>query len=546
MLVAGFVLVESKFMPSKEPDKKDLPPRCQVLNWTVFAPGFWKGENYSPAMCERVPENFKLNLLTPKAKLGHDQQQRLAQSLGFHSAGTITGCRPVGDGKFAIDVRNIPTEIGGKINSGDINSGSVELLPRMPNPDDPAQTIEGPILTGVSWLSEEQPALKGFEIPRATFEDGAEVPPDHEVKDWFNAMAKVTKDMVAEFSQASRTIQILGRDFSVTTIAFSEMAMPLAPGGSQETISENIATERHAGKPEQQAIAIAEEEARRTKHHSAGATMPTPEEEKKAMSAKFASACKKYAEGKPDEAEKEFSNFAAKFASFAASPAFSQAFGAYADAPTPDSIPAAAPAPPAAPAAVPPGGAMADASGGGDYMSDIKRMADESTDPEKKMLAKACMAAVSRVGGLEAENGEMKKREGEQMAAHFSAHVEERLKNIHRKQGVTPFIVDTLIRPTTVAIRQKNEQKKTFAAGSSALTEAMSELNTFLAPYERLPDDKRLATTPPAPAVDANGKPIPATARPLTPLQLAMANSDVMKRQEPMARKAILESAGVK
>lgn len=39
--------------------------------------------------------------------------------------------------------------------------------------------------------------------------------------------------------------------------------MPLKPGSSQKVIGENIRTERHAGKPEQQAIAIAEENARR-------------------------------------------------------------------------------------------------------------------------------------------------------------------------------------------------------------------------------------------------------------------------------------------
>lgn len=39
--------------------------------------------------------------------------------------------------------------------------------------------------------------------------------------------------------------------------------MPLVSGSSQRAISENIRTERHAGKPERQAIAIAEENARR-------------------------------------------------------------------------------------------------------------------------------------------------------------------------------------------------------------------------------------------------------------------------------------------
>lgn len=41
--------------------------------------------------------------------------------------------------------------------------------------------------------------------------------------------------------------------------------MPLKEGSSQETISENIKTEREHGKPEKQAIAIAESEARKSK-----------------------------------------------------------------------------------------------------------------------------------------------------------------------------------------------------------------------------------------------------------------------------------------
>jgi hypothetical protein len=42
--------------------------------------------------------------------------------------------------------------------------------------------------------------------------------------------------------------------------------MPLEPGSSQQVISDNIKTERAAGKPEKVAIAIAESEARRTGH----------------------------------------------------------------------------------------------------------------------------------------------------------------------------------------------------------------------------------------------------------------------------------------
>lgn len=41
-------------------------------------------------------------------------------------------------------------------------------------------------------------------------------------------------------------------------------SMPFKKGSSQKAISKNIATERRAGRPEKQAIAIAESEARRT------------------------------------------------------------------------------------------------------------------------------------------------------------------------------------------------------------------------------------------------------------------------------------------
>lgn len=52
--------------------------------------------------------------------------------------------------------------------------------------------------------------------------------------------------------------------------------MPLEKGGSEKTIGKNIATERNAGKPEKQAIAIAESEARRSNDVAPNYTQAAP------------------------------------------------------------------------------------------------------------------------------------------------------------------------------------------------------------------------------------------------------------------------------
>ena len=267
----------------------------------MFAPGCWKGELYSPERCNRVPANFERlkDHLTPLAKLGHDKQQRLAKSLGFPNVGRIVAVKPVGGGAFALDIDDVPTAVGGEIAAGRLNSGSVELLPSLPDPADPAQKIDGPILTGVAFLGEEQPAVKGFKPPVATFADGRPVPPSTNPAEWFNAMARVTREMSAEVA-GPNTVTVGGREYAATTICFSEMT-PLPNTGASMTPEQKAALQAAGFTPDQ--IAKMESAVAVPAEPAVGAPVLTPPAAPAAMADvpdadgdMMAATCKKFAE----------------------------------------------------------------------------------------------------------------------------------------------------------------------------------------------------------------------------------------------------------
>ena len=91
---------------------------CRVLGWQVFKPGFHKKQYYSAEDCRRVVENFaKYSVgdeapIKVKAKLGHDDEQRLANSLGYPNQGWVKECRPTPDGGFALDIDGVPVATG--------------------------------------------------------------------------------------------------------------------------------------------------------------------------------------------------------------------------------------------------------------------------------------------------------------------------------------------------------------------------------------------------------------------------------------------------
>lgn len=165
------------------PAEATNPPTCEVRDWRVFTNGFHKDSYYNPAMVERIAANFAAippNELTPVAGLGHDVKKRLAASLGLPNVGEVTGCRATPNGDLFLTITNIPTWLGGMISARRYRAGSVELLPKFQNPKDPAEEYPGPVLSGIAFLGEEQPAVKGCDLPRAVFADGRPVPANHD------------------------------------------------------------------------------------------------------------------------------------------------------------------------------------------------------------------------------------------------------------------------------------------------------------------------------------------------------------------------------
>lgn len=186
------------------PDATPAPDRttAEIRGWVVFAPGFWKGENYAPADVRRLGENYAYLRphLTPVLKLGHDKQQqlqqRVKQSLGFPNVGRVEAAHALDDNRFVLDrIVGVPLDVAGWINAGWFNSGSVELKPAMPDPADPGKTIRGPILTAIALLGEEPPALQSGRLtkPVAVYPDGTPVPAATETGTLLAMMADVTR-----------------------------------------------------------------------------------------------------------------------------------------------------------------------------------------------------------------------------------------------------------------------------------------------------------------------------------------------------------------
>ena len=385
-----------RVMPAPTASAGPSRTTCSIVDWPCFAEGHHKGKTYTRDDIGQMATAFgQLSTgdephLVPTLGLGHDREQEFATSLGFPNVGRVVSARqdPNDPRIFRVTARGIPVEVGGQVNGGFINSGSIEIDDGAPDPDNPAKTIKGPILTGIALLGGEQPAVKGLEPPRAVFDDGTEVPAASVPAKWLEKMMELRAKATPKVpgikppklsKQYSAAYMAKRASFSHHSIAFSEMF--------QMDRAQMLDMLRQKGLPDSDLSGMTDDQLKELVD-AAQKTDGQP-------GAMF-SACKKV--------------FAA------AAPANGDG-----NAPLTQPKPGAAMSDP--PPAAPPANGAQPA-----YMSqfaDIEK--DEKTSPTMKAFAKACFAAFSdmgkRIGMSEKAVQEVEKKGEEKEKAAFSAKV---------------------------------------------------------------------------------------------------------------------------
>jgi hypothetical protein len=477
--------------PAEEPPAEEPPATCSIKGLVGFGPGLHKGELWSTERSARVPANFKyLTGTVPTAKLGHDLRQRFTQSLGFPNVGVVTRCDAVPGypGVWDLDIDNVPTEVGGHANTGFFKAASVELN-KQRDPADASRELE-PVLTGISLLGEELPAVRNLPAelqerakPHATFADGTPVPPadSASVRRFYEAMAKVAVAMAEEYGgeyrPETRSVRLRGREYADTVVCFSDFTPE-----SAMTPEEIKAKLEAAGLPPElvaKCVAACGQMAAPAPGAPtgppAGGAAPPAVEPPAAMSGNFGENCKKMSEdaSRPEGERKMYA-----------------AFAAYAE-------------------------------GQDKEVGELKK---EMSEHKKRMSESA--AAIE----------ETQKKDGEAKMAAFSAQVE---LDVNGKWDGTRCVEPGLARKHTAVVRDgiKRALLATFAPAAKTFATETDRLKAYrdeLAVYARKPDDLTLAQAPAAvanPPAAAAGKP---TVTPATPLLSQMvAPGGFLDRQVP-------------
>lgn len=120
---------KDKFTEIEEVMKYDLSDTFDISDVEIFATGEWNGDKYNDEDLEDIVRAFEETkpTLKPYLKLGHDDEQLLAQRDGMPAVGWIERLRKIG-GKLIADFANVPKKVYELIKTGAYRRVSSEIF----------------------------------------------------------------------------------------------------------------------------------------------------------------------------------------------------------------------------------------------------------------------------------------------------------------------------------------------------------------------------------------------------------------------------------
>ncbi len=142
------------------PRLADLETR-DLTGVEILSPGVWNGRPYTDAELDAAVEAFRelgpqgTNQIRPPGKLGHDDEQTLAQEDGFPAIGWVSNLYRSGK-RLLADFVKVPAKVADLIKAGAYNSVSSEVYLGL-NLNDKTYPF---VLRAVSFLGADAPAVK--------------------------------------------------------------------------------------------------------------------------------------------------------------------------------------------------------------------------------------------------------------------------------------------------------------------------------------------------------------------------------------------------
>lgn len=112
-----------------ETKNHELPETFEISDVEIFASGKWNGDNYTDEDLENIARSFEETkpALKPYLKIGHDDNQLLAQRDGLPAVGWIERVKKIGNKLFA-DFCNVPKKVYDLIKAGAYKRISSEIF----------------------------------------------------------------------------------------------------------------------------------------------------------------------------------------------------------------------------------------------------------------------------------------------------------------------------------------------------------------------------------------------------------------------------------